>query len=515
MLRWLPAVLILGLVPSRGSAQLANQSTTEAAPTILEAYNRAKTLIESAVAAHGGIEALRAARHVRITMAGFDFHPTQGRRVTPPYDSTVRRFDVMIDLTRGQLVSTQTTGWPGGFHYTTRFVTNGDKFYNVAPRNQNYSVQQGWDPADRQFGSLFRIPNWYLLAAYESTSPGARRYLGTIRLGPNGPLVEAVHFTIPPSGNVVIGFDPETHLLRATMSVGTDVFTGDTEVYTDFLGWRMLDGLLLPSRAVVHRGGHVVQDLHFTAVTLNYQIPDSLLAPPPNFSLAPANPTMQPSMELAPGVWLAGSGSRSLVVAMDDHVVVVDAPSSTSAEVMTLASTLAPGKPIRYVVPTHHHDDHFLGVRYHAAAGTTIVTTPGNTEYLRRIMTAPMSSLMLARNQTPPNPSYRVEIIDGDRRVFTSGSRRLELHRIVSPHAEEMLVAWLPAEGVLFQADLIEAPQAGVALRGANAEATQHLASFIRSKGWKVRVFAGSHATLAGPEVFEELVRLPIIPPSP
>jgi len=200
---------------------------------------------------------------------------------------------------------------------------------------------------------------------------------------------------------------------------------------------------------------------------------------------------------------------------MDDHVVVVDAPSSTSAEVITLAATLAPGKPIRYVVPTHHHDDHFLGVRYHAAAGTTIVTTAGNTEYLRRIMTAPMSSLMLARNQTPPNASYRVETLDGDRRVFTSGVRQLEIHRILSPHAEEMLIAWLPAEGVLFQADLIEAPQAGVALPGANAETTQHLARFIRTKGWKVRVYAGSHATLTGPEVFEELVRLPIIPPAP
>jgi glyoxylase-like metal-dependent hydrolase (beta-lactamase superfamily II) len=515
MMRWALAALILGIASSPGSAQLADRSPTEVAPTILEAYNRAKSLIEAAVAAHGGIEALRAVRHARITMAGFDFHPTQGRRFVPPYDSTVRRFDVMIDLTRNQLVSTQTTGWPGGFHYTTRFVTNGDKFFNVAPRNQNYSVQQGWDPADRQFGSLFRVPNWYLLAAYESTSPGARRYLGPIRLGPNGPIVEAVHFTIPPSGNVVIGFDPESHRLRATMSVGTDLFTGDTEVYTEFLDWRMLDGLLLPSRATVHRGGNVVQDLRFTSATLNYQIPDSLLGPPAHYAVAPPNPPMQPAQELAPGVWLAGSGYRSLLVAFDDYVVVVDAPSSTSAEVITQAASLAPGKPIRYVVPTHHHDDHFLGVRYHAAAGTTIVTTAGNTDYLRRIMAAPMSSLMLARNQAGPSSSYRVEAIEGDRRVFSGGSRRLEIHRIPSPHADDMLIAWLPAEGILFQADLIEAPQAGVALRGANSETTQHLAEVIRSRGWKVRVFAGSHASLQGPEVFEELVRLPIIPPVP
>lgn len=507
------AALFIALTPSLGTAQGMHLSPAGEAPTILEAYNRARSLIESAVAAHGGIEALRAARHIRVTQAGYDFHRTQGRRVAPPYDSTVRRQDVMIDLTRRQLVTTQTSGWPGGFYYTTRFITDGDRFFTVAPRNQNYSVQQGWDPADRQFGNLLRIPIWYLLAAYEPNAPGARRYLGRIRLGASGPVVEAIHYTIPPAGNLVIGLDPETHLLRATMSVSTDVFTGDAEAYTEYLDWRMLGGVLLPSRAVFHRGGEVAQYLDFTSATLNYQIPDSLLTPPAHFSLAPPDPPAEAVRELAPGVWLVGSGSKSLVVALDDHTVVVDAPSSTSAEVITQAATLAPGKPVRYVVPTHHHDDHFMGVRYHAAAGTTIVTTAGNTDYLRRIMTAPMSSLMLARNQVPPASSYQVETIAGDRRVFTGGNRRLEIHRIASPHAEEMLIAWLPAEGILFQADLIEAPRAGVALPGANAETTRHLAEVIRNKGWNVRVFAGAHATLQEPAVFEELVRLPIIPP--
>jgi hypothetical protein len=75
-----------------------------------------------------------------------------------------------------------------------------------------------------------------------------------------------------------------------------------------------------------------------------------------------------------------------------------------------------------------------------------------------------------------------------------------------------MLVAWLPAEGILFQADLIEAPASGIAQRGANAEATAHLASVIREKGWNVRTYAGAHATLRGPTEFETLVRLPILP---
>jgi hypothetical protein len=77
-----------------------------------------------------------------------------------------------------------------------------------------------------------------------------------------------------------------------------------------------------------------------------------------------------------------------------------------------------------------------------------------------------------------------------------------------------MLVAWIPAEGILFQADLIEAPQSGLALPGANAPTTMHLADIIRENGWNVRVFVGSHATLQSPQVFTEITRLPIIPPA-
>jgi glyoxylase-like metal-dependent hydrolase (beta-lactamase superfamily II) len=416
----------------------------------------------------------------------------------------------MLDLSRSRIVRRRDRGWPGGFQYTDWYVSDSARHFYIEPRNQRYSAQQ-YPPADQQFGNLFLFPPYYVLAAHETQSPGARRYLGRMRLG-GGPEVDVVQYTVPPSGTIAIALDPQTHLLRAVTSVGTDIFTGDTEVYTEFLDWQKIEGgVMVPSRSVHHRGGEISSAVRFTT-TLDYGIPDSLLSPPSGFTVVPSEPPPPAVRALSPGVWLVGSGSKSLVVELSDHLVVVDAPSSTSAEVIATVASLAPRKPIRYVVPTHHHDDHFVGVRYHAAAGTTIVTTPGNVDYLRRIMTAPMSSLMQARNQVAPSSQYKTETIAGGRRVFTDGTRTLEIHQIASPHAQEMLVAWLPAEGILFQADLIEAPQSGVALRGANAATTTHLAEVIRQKGWTVRVFAGSHATLQSAQVFDELVRLPIIP---
>jgi glyoxylase-like metal-dependent hydrolase (beta-lactamase superfamily II) len=494
--------------------QVATSQTagTTGAPTALDSYRRAKGLIDAAIEAHGGIEVLRSARHLRVVVEGWDYHPTQGRRVDPPRDSTWRRNDLMVDLDRRQLISEQRRGWPGGFFYATRFVNNGDSLFTVFPRDRRYTVGQGWDPVERQYGNLFAIPLWYLIAANESAAQGARRYLGRMRLGSDGPEVEAVHFAIPNNGNVMIGVDPESHRLRAVMSVGTDVFVGETEVVTEFLDWREQRGVSLPTRIVTRRGGEITSNVRITHVEPGYVVPDSLLRPPAEFALAPNTPPPPAAEALASGVWLVGGGSRALVVAFSDHVVVVDAPSSSSSEVIRQVPALAGGKPIRFVVPTHHHDDHFLGVRYHAAAGTTIVTTPGNREYLQRILTAPTSSLMLSRNQVPPNNAYRAEYLDGAVRVFSDGERRLEIHKIQSPHADDMLIAWLPAEGILFQADLIEAPRDGAALPGANAETTQHLARVIREQGWQVRQFVGAHANLASPAVFEQLVAQQVVP---
>lgn len=509
---WRSRVVVpIAILSSSLSVSIAHAQHSTRVPTMLESYARAGQLIDAAIAAHGGIDALRAARRIRVVSDGWDFHRTQGSRVAPPYDSTVARSDAMIDLTRGRIVRRRARGWPGGFHYTDWYVSDSSRHFYIEPRNLRYSPQQ-YPPADQQIGNLFLFPPWYVLAAYESPSTNGRRYLGRMRLG-SGAEVEVVQYTVPPSATIVIGLDPQTSRLRAVMGVGTDVFTGDTEVYTEFLDWRPIEGgLLAPARSVQYRGGEIINVSRYPVVTLGYQIPDSLLSPPADFTATPSAPPPPAVRELAQGVWLVGSGSNGLVAELSDHVVVVDAPSSTSSEIISTVATLAPGKPIRYVIPTHHHDDHFVGARYHIAKGTTVVTTAGNIDYLRRIVTAPTSTLMLARNQVPPKSDYKVETITGGKRVFTDGTRSLEIHQIASPHAQEMLVAWIPAHGILFQADLIEAPQSGVALRGSNAPTTMHLADVIRQKGWNVRVFAGSHASLQSPEVFAEITRLPIMP---
>ena len=497
---WCIALLAL-LGPAAAEAQQP--------PTVLDSYRRARALVDTGIAAHGGRDALRDAEKIRVVLEGHDIHRNQSRRVASPYDTTWRWSTVMIDLARDQVVSREARGYPGGFRYNTGFITDGSRSFSLDTRNRTYSEQR-YPPAREQHGQLFTVPQWYLRAASEMAAPGSLRSLGTMRTGSGVP-VDAVAITLREGWLLTLGFDPASHRLRSVMGVGTDIFTGDTEVETEFLDYRTLNGVLLPTRRVLRRGGEVIRVETYTDATRGYDIPDSLLAPPADYTASPPAPS-DSVRELAPGVWAIRHGySWSLAVGFADHVLVVDAPPNAARGVIAHVATLAPGKPIRYVVPTHHHDDHFGGVRAYAAAGAITITTPGNLEYFRRTVSAPPTTLQA--NAPPATPRAQAEAITGRRRVFGDGSRTVEIHDIgPNPHADEMLVAWLPAEGILFHADLIEAPPNGVAMRGTNAEATIHFAEWVKKKGWNPRVIAGAHSILAGPAELERIVRQPIFP---
>jgi glyoxylase-like metal-dependent hydrolase (beta-lactamase superfamily II) len=202
-----------------------------------------------------------------------------------------------------------------------------------------------------------------------------------------------------------------------------------------------------------------------------------------------------PVRSLAPGVWLAGDGASALVVEFRDHVLIADAPFNMG-DIKTHIDSLAPGKPIRYIVPTHHHDDHSMGVRDVVDAGTAIVSTRANQSFFHRVA-----------------PGARIELVNGAHRVFSDGERSVEIHLVAgSPHAHDMFVAWLPREGILFQGDLIDTRADGSIFRGANNATTRHFADWLKRKGWQVRTFAGTHGTLSSPDVLTELLRQPILP---
>jgi glyoxylase-like metal-dependent hydrolase (beta-lactamase superfamily II) len=453
---------------------------------LLDSYARARHIIDRAVAAHGGLDALRSARQMRVTREGHDVWRHQSRGVAPPYDRERFTSELHIDLANGRLIAEEKRTYPGGTHRHFSFVTARDQSYYFNHRSRTYLPDE-YPPAETQTGNLYTLPQLAVLAAHESGM--AARSLGRITLS-TGASVEAI-VTTANGGTLTAGFDPDTNLLRAILSIRTDAVEGPASNETEFPSYRMMDGVLMPERRVMRVAGELTQDTAFTSVTRNYTVPDAAVKPPSDYEKVAPNDTPV-VRELAKGVWLVGGDSASLLVAMDDHVIVVDAPTGASARIAEQIEKLVPGKPVRYVVPTHHHDDHAPGLRALVKPGTVVITTAGNTALFERIA----------------KPA--IEIVPQSR-VFTSGDRSVEIHDIgPSPHANEMLVAWLPAEGIVFSSDLVDLGAEGRVRPGRNNETTIHYAQWLRERKWNVRMHAGGHGGSISDAVFQELIRQPM-----
>jgi flavorubredoxin len=141
---------------------------------------------------------------------------------------------------------------------------------------------------------------------------------------------------------------------------------------------------------------------------------------------------------MAPAIYFVENASfdyNSMFVVFTDYVLVVEAPSSDNAstKVMAAIHEVVPGKPIRYIVPTHFHEDHIGGLRAYLREGATIVTTLGNFRFMEMFMKK--LKAMDPQLKLPP-----LEVI-ADKRRFTDATVTLDLFNVPSTHVDEMVVA--------------------------------------------------------------------------
>jgi glyoxylase-like metal-dependent hydrolase (beta-lactamase superfamily II) len=102
--------------------------------------------------------------------------------------------------------------------------------------------------------------------------------------------------------------------------------------------------------------------------------------------------------KVADGVWyLTGGTHHSVLVEMSDHLVVIEGPldDARAAAVIAAVKNLAPNKPIKYVVNTHHDFDHAGGLGAFAAERrddhhvTTRTSRFSSRAWLRRARSSP------------------------------------------------------------------------------------------------------------------------------
>jgi len=129
-----------------------------------------------------------------------------------------------------------------------------------------------------------------------------------------------------------------------------------------------------------------------------------------------------------------------------------------SQAIITETKKVIPNKPIRYSILSHHHFDHSSGLPAVVAEGITIVTHDVNKAFLEKALNAPRTLAPDSMSKSGKKP--KIETVT-DKRVLQDDTRTVEIHHIVGlPHADGMLVVYLPKEKLLAYADMFNLPTA-------------------------------------------------------
>jgi glyoxylase-like metal-dependent hydrolase (beta-lactamase superfamily II) len=408
---------------------------------------------DDAVRAMGGEEAIR--RVSSLTLEGTGRMYNFGQGMSPA--AALPRFDVSevrrtTDLTavRHRHEVTRTAAFVTAVTTPQRIVfgLDGDIAYAVAPNGNATRNQPAVAVARRQ--EHFHHPLVLLRAALE---PGTEVQTAASQQGHH-----VLRVRLAPGDSFQLWLDRRTHLPARIRSVRYDTNLGDVIHETSYSHWASSDGLRLPGRQVTRYAGSVIAEYDF-ARNLATADPADLEAPEGARGDAPTPTVSVSSEELAPGVWyLAGQSHHSVLLEFDQYLMLIEVPQNEARTlgVIAKARELRPDKPLRYAVNTHHHHDHSGGLRAAIAEGLTIVTHSGNTAFVRDVAHRrhTLQPDALARDPRPPT------IIGvGDKRVFQDRSRTVELYHVRgNPHSSTMLMAYLPTERMLVQADAYNPP---------------------------------------------------------
>jgi glyoxylase-like metal-dependent hydrolase (beta-lactamase superfamily II) len=321
----------------------------------------------------------------------------------------------------------------------------------------------------------------------------------------------------------IILFDAKTKLPAAIRTLDDDSVHGDSAFDAVLGDWKAVGGVQVAHSLSYRIGGIEAAKVSYKSVAADAAVAGDAFAVPDAVRAALKGPatsnvpyqwiirrlymsrymdTEQPYLppggsvklvELAPNVQHAqGASGNNLIVAMSDHLVVFDAPygEALSRTVIDLAKAKYPGKPIKYLVQTHHHMDHSGGLRAYVAEGATILVAAPTRAYFNRALRNPRTVANDAQ-QKARKPVRITEVKDQTTLKDNAGGE-IRVYNIKNPHAEGYLLGHVVKENVVFVTDLIS-PRGPVA----RTEGSLAVGEAFKKHGIKDALIAGGHGTTA------------------
>lgn len=439
-----------------------------------------RELVNQAIAAEGGLDALRGLKGLAIKADALHWEPGQSKAAGgEPRLLGNTTLTITWDLTNGMA----RTEWDRDMKYP---AVEKIKYTDVITPALGYVIDDKGASKPMSgirvaatLRELERASPTLLLKALDAKS--GLRAAANQKLG--NKTLRAVSFA-DGGTNFTVLFDPQTKLPAAIRTRDDDNIAGDSTYDLVPSDWKAVGGVKIAHTLSYQLNGVEVGKVIYKEVTANPTIAADMFAVPEGVKSAAKGPAgnvpyqwvirrialgrfldsdgiVAPPggglklVELAPNVQhVQGGSANNLIVAMKDHLVVFDAPYGElqSRWVIDEAKKKYPGKPIRYLVLTHHHMDHTGGTRTFMAEGATVIVPSPDKAYFEKV--ARMPHTVVPDELAKKRRAAKVQEVK-DQLSLKDDSEEIRLYNIANPHADGMLIGHVVKPNVVYVTDIL------------------------------------------------------------
>jgi len=478
-----------------------------------------RELVNQAIAAEGGLDALRGLKALAIKADAMHWEPGQSKTADgEPRMLGNTALTITWDLANGMA----RTQWDRDMKYP---AVEKIKYTDVVTPTLGYVIDDKGASKPMSgirvaatLRELERASPTLLLKALDAKS--GLRAAGNQKLG--GKTLRAVSFA-DGGTNFTVLFDPQSKLPAAIRTRDDDNIAGDSTYDLVPSDWKSVGGVKVAHTLTYQLNGVDVGKVTYKEVTANPTIAADTFAVPEAIKSAAKAPAtgnvpyqwvlrrlalgrfldsdgiiVPPGgslklVELAPNVQhVQGGTANNLIVAMKDHLVVFDAPYGElqSRWVIDEAKKKYPGKPIRYLVLTHHHMDHTGGTRTFMAEGATVIVPSPDKAYFEKVARMPhtVAPDELAKKRRAVAKVQEVK----DQLSLKDDSEEIRLYNITNPHVDGMIIGHLVKPNIVFVTDILS-PRGPIERN----PGTLAVGEALKKNGITNSTIAGGHGTTA------------------
>lgn len=464
------------------------------------ALSRAVGILEQAAKAHGGRETLLSLQGLTVTYTGQIFDRSQAVRPSMPTPGQGYAATIHLDFANSRMRSERKLSLAGGLNFHWRWHRDGKSDHLVNALVGLYV------PLPPQSSGL----TWAI--AQESVAPAIvrwalenirqARHVGEWREGRNQYDV----ISLPWGSSVAyLYFGRRTHLLLRIETTQFLPNLGDFVRRIEFGSYQARDGLMLPGTVVRYEGaGKPFLRLTIDNADVNPSYTDELFVRGKNLREFATEPprveTIAPRVHVVNG--LAGGLYNIMAVELDGGLFLVDAPvgGPVTQVALTLLEDAVPGKTVKIAGLTHHHADHVSGVRALVSRGVPLLVTKQTRDYVQSILHAPYLTVTDPLALAPRLPKFEMA---GKFWSRTDGTVTIEAHRFETPHAEEMLVFYVPEHRILFNSDLFST----IVPPNETTRRFLQLLDTLEASGRRVERIVGAHHGTVDRSMIEQAVK--------